>query len=104
MSSRWAPGARRPTPLLLPHSIPTFAEARTLLSRKRALFVEQGADGLEEVRHINQRLQTISRSAAEHFPLDEAAYAAFRETLAEQVLAVHAAEQDAVSSLQAAMV
>jgi len=90
--------------LLLPDSIPAFAEVRTLLSRKQALFVEQGADGLEEIRHIKQRLQTISRSAAEHFPLDEAACAAFREALAEQVLAVHDAEQDAVSSLQAAMV
>lgn len=88
---------------LLPDDVALFKEAKTLLNRKQALFVEQGTDGLAEIREANTRLRALQKEAAVNFPLNETEVVAFRAKLAEQVLKIHDLERDAVGCLQEAM-
>lgn len=87
--------------LLLPDDVPLFKEAKSLLNRKRTVFIEQGGEGLAAIRDINQKLRALQ--AAEHFPLNEPEAADFRARLAAQVNAVRMLESDAVNCLKAAM-
>lgn len=88
---------------LLPADVPPFAETRTLLNKKHALFIEQGASAEDEVVQINGRLADLRASMTTDFPLDQPAAVAFREQLAEAVLAVHDAEATAVATLRVAI-
>lgn len=88
---------------LLPDNVVIFKEAKTLLNRKQTLFIEQGADGLAEIREANTRLRALQKEAAVNFPLNETEVVAFRAKLAEQVLKIHDLERDAVGCLQEAM-
>lgn len=89
--------------LLLPDDVPLLKEAKTLLARKYALFIERGAEALDEIRQTNSRLKTLQKEAAANFPLSETETDAFHTRLAEQVLKVHDCEHDAIEQLQAAM-
>lgn len=89
--------------LLLPDEVASFNEAKNLLTRKRSLFIEQGAEALPEIKDANQRLKAIQKQVAQTFPLNAAEVTAFRERLAEQVMKIHDAECDAVERLQGAM-
>jgi hypothetical protein len=89
--------------MLLPDDVPAFKEAKDLLNRKYNLFIEQGADALDDIRNVNGQLKALKESAIKDFPLSEAAAATFRAGLAQQVLVVHDAERSAVECLQSAM-
>jgi len=90
--------------MLLPDDIASFKAAKALLTDKYRLFIEQGSDGLYEIRAINARFQTLQKEAAQHFPMTDAEVTAFRERLAQQVRKIHDLERDAVECLQAVMV
>jgi hypothetical protein len=89
--------------LILPDDVPVFKETKTLLDRKRTLFIELGGEALSEIQAINARLQGLKQKAAASFPLSEAETVAYRERLSEQVLKIHDLERDAVKCLQDAL-
>jgi hypothetical protein len=91
------------TELILPPSIPVFKETSELLARRHDLFIGQGAGALEDIRQIHARLQTIQQTVASAFPLSDSEVTAYFKRVAEQVLVIHAVEQDAVARLQSAM-
>jgi len=88
---------------LLPDDIQPFAESRELMLRKHTLFLERGGAALEEIQTINGRLDEIREAVSADFPLMQAEVEAFRERLAEQILAIHDAEATAVQALQDAI-
>jgi hypothetical protein len=88
---------------MLPDSVPVFKETRDLKLRKRALFVERGGEGVDEIRKINARLNAIKSEVSSAFPLTNDEAAAMRETLAEHVLKIHDIEVEAVGAMQAAL-
>lgn len=89
--------------MLLPDDVALLAEARHLLDRKHTLFKEQGGTATDEIAEINTQFKQLQQQANENFPMDDAAYATLREGLAEQVLAIHDIEKDAVACMQSIM-
>jgi hypothetical protein len=88
---------------LLPDEVSLLSEARQLMGNKHRLFLEQGGAALAEIEASNGRLKEIRQTMIDDFPLGAAVVADLRERLAEQVMAVHAAEQVAVSALRGAI-
>jgi hypothetical protein len=89
--------------MMLPDDVPMLKEAKTLLNRKQALFMEQGSDGLSAIQEVNSRLRAMQKDAAANFPLSDTELAAFRQKLSEQVMKIHDLEKEAVKCLQDAM-
>jgi hypothetical protein len=85
---------------LLPANVPLLHEAKTLLNRKRTLFIEHGAAHLDEIQAANQRLRELQKLAAADFPLSATQITAAQAQWAEQVLKIHALEQAACQTLQ----
>lgn len=75
--------------------MPAFKEAKDLLNRKYELFVEQGADALDDIRSVNASLPALREAAAKDFPLSESEVVTYRGQLA-----VHDVERSAVERLQ----
>lgn len=88
---------------ILPANVPLFAEAADLLTRKRALFIEQGGDAMAAIKDINTRLTVMQKEAAKQFPMTDAEVTAFQEGLAQQVQTIITIERDAVNCLQSIM-
>ncbi|MEM7537618.1 MAG: BtrH N-terminal domain-containing protein [Chloroflexota bacterium] len=88
---------------MLPDDAPLFAEAKASIQRRQQLFIEQGNDALSEILSLKDA-DAVRRAAADNdSPLSEAEVIAYRENLAEKVLAIHDIEVDAVGALQAVM-
>jgi len=68
--------------------------------RRHALFLEQDGAALAEIEAINNRLDEIGDSIESDFPLMQAEVEDFRTRLAEQILAIHNAEETAVQALK----
>jgi hypothetical protein len=88
---------------LLPASVPLLNEAAELLTRKRRLFLEQGAEVADAIQQVNARLTALREEVSSHFPLVETEVVAFRAGLAQQVQAIYDLERDAVRCLQSVM-
>jgi hypothetical protein len=87
----------------LPDSIAPFAETRELLRRKNDLFERRGAEALDEMRKINDRLDAIRTEVKEDFPLDRADVQGLLEDLRARVLDVYQKETEAAETLRAAL-
>ncbi|MBC8097844.1 MAG: DUF4872 domain-containing protein, partial [Armatimonadetes bacterium] len=87
------------TELLLPADIPPLYKAKTLLDRKQALFMAQGAEALPDIQAINQQLRALQIAAATDFALTEAQVTAFRAGLSAQIMHIHDLEAAAVKWL-----
>ncbi|NJO05221.1 MAG: BtrH N-terminal domain-containing protein [Chloroflexaceae bacterium] len=85
---------------LLPASVPPLHVTRTLLTHKDRLFGERGAQALDEIRQVDERLDQIRGEVAQQFPLSAAEVATLREELRERVLAIRATEQAAMEALR----
>lgn len=86
---------------LLPDSIPLFKETKQLTGKKRALFEKKGAAARDEMQAIPTRLAEIKSQAEAAFPMNEAEVQDLLADLRQHVLAVHAAEANAVTTLEA---
>ena len=95
----WAGLARA----LLPEEVQPLGEARRLIRRQQELFREQGQAALPEMRENNDRLEAIAGEMERLFPLDEAGVNALCAGLAEQLMALHDTEAQAVKALQEGM-
>ena len=89
--------------IVLPDDVPVFKETRETMLRQHQLFLTDGNASLDERLAIHDRLETLKVEMETNFPWDEAGVVAFREGLAEQFLAIHDIERDAVMALQGAM-
>ena len=89
--------------MLLPDEVPALAETRQLLQRRYALLDEQGMAALEEMRHCHARQSELFDELSAEFPMAEAELVSFRESLAEQVLAIRATEGGALARLSEAL-
>ncbi len=87
--------------LVLPDDVPALHVTRTLLQHREHLLNQQGMAALPEVMQINTRLETIQHELSNGFPLNAAAVAELYAALHTQVQAIHAAEQEAITQLQA---
>ena len=85
--------------MLLPDDVPALAETRLLLQRRYALLDEQGMDALPEMRRCHARQAELFEQLGDDFPMSEAELTAFREGLAQQVLAIRATEGEALAQL-----
>ena len=85
--------------LLLPEAVPALAETRQLLQRRHALLNERGMDALPEMRRCHARQAELFAQLSDDFPMTEAELTAFREGLAQQVLAIRATEGEALAQL-----
>jgi hypothetical protein len=88
---------------LLPDENQPFAESRKLMLRKHTLFLEKGGAALPEIQALNARLDEIRAAMDADFPLTQVEVEAFRERLAEHILAIHDTEATAVQTLQDAI-
>jgi hypothetical protein len=88
---------------LLPDGVASFKQARELMARRHALFIEQGGESLAERQQITQRLSAIRQDMDERFPLTADEVTALREGLREHVLKIHRLEREAHTALQATM-
>jgi hypothetical protein len=88
---------------LLPYEVAPFRQTRELLEMRHRLFMDQGGGSLAERLEINRRLADLRKTMDTEFPLSEAGVAAMRGSLAEQVLAIHDIEAEAVRALEQAM-
>ena len=89
--------------VLLPDSVPVWAEARNLMLENQRLFLEQGGAAIEEGRANADRLMGIRRQMETDFPLSEEEVITFREEIAAQVLKISAIEEEAVAAMKEAM-
>ena len=89
--------------LLLPESVPVWAEARRLMLENQRLFLEQGDAAYEAGRTNADRLIEIRRQMETDFPLSEEEVVSFREEIAAQVLKISAIEEPAVAAMIEAM-
>lgn len=88
---------------LLPDEVAPFKETRERFEHREAVFIAQGASGLDEVLACDERLGEIRASMEKDFPLSESEVEAMRSGIAEKVLALHDVEQEAVETLLEAM-
>lgn len=88
---------------LLPENVAALGELRALMDHDHALFLDEGNAALPRRREGRARLDALKRELATEFPLDDAQVVAFREHLAEAILALHDREEAAVGALQEAM-
>ncbi len=89
--------------MLLPDSVPVWAEARRLMLENQKLFLEQGGDAFERGQTNCERLIAIRREMETDFPLSDDEVASFREQIAEQILRISATEERAVAAMTEAM-
>ncbi len=87
---------------LLPKDAPMLGETRELIDRKTALFIESGAEHLDEISACNQRLEALKAEAESGFPLSAEDIADLRASIRGRVLEVRDAEEAAVLALKAA--
>jgi hypothetical protein len=83
----------------LPDAAPPLAEARGLLQRREQTFLDQGANGLDEVRSIDERLAEIQAAMETDFPLDESQSKTLLNDLRDRLLEIHAAEVEAAQAM-----
>ena len=89
--------------MLLPDSVPVWAEARRLMLENQRLFLEEGGDSFETGQANCERLVAIRREMETDFPLSDEEVVEFREQIAEQVLRISALEEPAVATMKEAM-
>jgi len=88
---------------LLPDRVEVLREARELLRRRHLTFLEHGTDKLDELHEIDRAFGTLKKRAETELSSPHDA-AQLRQEIAEQVAAVHAAEEQAVLKLREARV
>ncbi|CUS05937.1 protein of unknown function [Candidatus Promineifilum breve] len=94
---------RELTLALLPDAVEPLRLTRELLLRRHHAFLARGNGALDEMKAIDAQLDALMVAAEADFPLSAAEVVAFRQRLAEQVLAVHDVEAGAVAVLKDAM-
>ena len=87
---------------LLPLDAPVLSEARAAIDRKTDLFIESGAEHLDEIIACRDRLEALKTQAETDFPLTEGEIADLRDAIRERVLQAHDAEEAAVTALKTA--
>lgn len=87
----------------LPAEVPLLAEARQVIDRAHALFVDQGPAALDEIRALRQRHYALGEAAAQDFPLNASQAADLCAGLSRHVETISAIEAEAVEALQAAL-
>jgi hypothetical protein len=83
----------------LPDDVPAMREAKELLARKSELLHSDVPASADAVRATWNRLEALAASAADNFPLSDAAAADLRADLQRRVLALHASELSAHDAL-----
>lgn len=86
--------------MLLPDSVQIWAEARALMLTNQKLFLEKGAESLDQGRANAQRLMEIRSRMETDFPLSQEEVVLFRERIADQVLRIGETERPAVEAMR----
>jgi hypothetical protein len=89
--------------MALPEEVRELKDARDLLTRRQALFIEQGEAALKEIKRLNTQLGKLREAASAKFPLMDEEAAALRQRMSEGVLKIHDLEGRAVEAMQTAL-
>jgi hypothetical protein len=87
----------------LPDDVPLLREAREVIDRRHARYVNDGPAALPEIQALTGQWNALAAQAAEAFPLDAAQAAALLANLSQHVLTIAALEREAVEALQHAL-
>lgn len=87
----------------LPDEVEPLARAKQLLTRKRRLVAERGADAADEVRRAAAELRELTADLGDSFPLTAEEAETLREELKERLVEIVSAERDAASELSEAI-
>ena len=86
---------------LLPDGMAMLGDAREAIDRKTNLFIESGAEHLNEIVGCNQRLEGLKTESESDFALSEGEIADLRAEIRDRVMKVYEAEEAAVIALKA---
>lgn len=89
---------------LLPDNIAPFKQARDLIDQNYTLFLKHGSAAQPERAEVRKQLKQLEAEVAADFPLSEVEAAAMRGDLRDRVLAIHKAEQIAVTMLSDSLI
>lgn len=89
---------------LLPEAVPLLGGSKTWIQKKHDLFIDKGGAALPEIRRINTRLNELLSQSESNFPLSNAESADLRANLRDVLLKIKTVEEQAVDSLQRAIV
>ncbi len=88
---------------LLPAETPLLGGARAAIDRKTALFIESGAEHLDEIIAQRDRLESLKVEAESDFPLSAGEISDLRADIRDKVLRAREAEEAAIIALKAAL-
>jgi hypothetical protein len=88
---------------LLPAHVEDFAQLRKLMQRDYQLFLENGMESAAERQCIQQEIDDLVVNIGRKFPLTKRQTELMLDNLRDAVLAIHAAESDAVHELKDVM-
>ncbi len=88
---------------LLPTELPMLSDARNAIDRKTALFIESGAQHLDEIIACRDQLEALKAQAERDFPLSDGEIAELRAEIRGRVLIARDAEAAAIETLRAAL-
>jgi hypothetical protein len=87
----------------LPDNIDVFRNTKEMLDRRAVIIQENGSDGLEAIRSINDDLHDLKRELNDRFPLGESESAALFADIQSHLEGIYLAEKEALTSLQGAI-
>lgn len=85
---------------LLPRRMPPFDRLRDLMDAEHRLFIEQGADSLEQRANVHAEFESLKAEMGADFPLGDAGVAVLLEAIRESLHDVRSAEAKAVQAMQ----
>lgn len=88
--------------VLLPDEMPLLGKTRELLMKRHEIFLDDPSN-TTAIQQIMAQQNALRQQAREDFPFSEAEVTQHQERIAEQVMKIHDAEQEAIIALQAAM-
>jgi len=85
---------------LLPRRMPPFDRLRDLMDAEHRLFIEQGADSLEQRASVHAEFESLKAEMGADFPLGDAGVAVLLEAIRESLHDVRSAEAKAIQAMQ----
>ncbi|UCG26200.1 MAG: DUF4872 domain-containing protein, partial [Chloroflexota bacterium] len=87
----------------LPDHVGVFKRTKEMIDRREAIFLKQGADGLEAITPINDALHELKGELNDNFPLNEAATATLLADIQAHLEGIYQAEKETLAALETAV-
>ncbi|HET6444343.1 MAG TPA: DUF4872 domain-containing protein [candidate division Zixibacteria bacterium] len=87
----------------LPDHIDVFKTTKELLDRQAAIILDQGSDGLEEIKPLNNALHELKSELNPSFPLSDSETSVLLADIQSHLHGIYLAEKEALAALQIAV-